>query len=146
MNDHFNENRELDIQHFEWFLPSPPKPVFTIVVSDEKGISLNSKLCEYIPRQLKIGISQDGKNLGLLEIEEKGYLVLKNGKIKGPELVRSLKTRGIPLPANYIVEQKDDLWLATFVNTNPVSLMPRKTPKKPRKNGLRTMLPKKEND
>ncbi|MNV37890.1 hypothetical protein D3C71_1294240 [compost metagenome] len=146
MNNHFNENQEFDIQQFEWLLPSPPKPIFTIVVSDEKGFCLNSKLCEFIPRQLTIGISRDGKSIGLLEIEEKGYHVLKNGKIKGPELVRSLKTRGISLPANYIVDQKDDLWLATLVHTKPVSLTPRKTPKKPRKNGLRAMLPKKDNE
>ncbi|MGW9530241.1 hypothetical protein ACWHAM_21345 [Paenibacillus terrae] len=144
MSDHFNENQEFGIHQFEWFLPSPPKPVFSIIVSNEKGFCLNSKLCEYIPKQLTVGISSDGKNIGLLEIAEKGYHVPKNGKIKGPELVCSIETRGISLPANYIVEKKGDLWFATLVPTKPVPFTPRKTPKKPRKNGLRAMLPKKD--
>ncbi|MGO4950519.1 MULTISPECIES: hypothetical protein [Paenibacillus] len=144
MSNHFNENQEFDIQKFEWFLPSPSKPVLSIVVSKDKGFCLNSKLCEYFSKEITVGISPDGKNIGLLEIPEKGYHVLKNGKIKGPELVHSIEIRGISLPANYIVEKKDDLWLATLVPTKPIPSTPRKTPKNPRKNGLRAMLPKKD--
>lgn len=146
MSDHFNKNQEFDFNQFEWFLPSPPKPFFSIIVSNEKGFCLNSKLYEYIPKKLTVGISPDGRNIGLLENAENGYQVLKNGRIKGkgPELVRSIEARGISLPANYIVENKDDLWLATLVPAKPVPSIPRKTPKKPRKNGLRDMLPKKD--
>ena len=144
MIENFNGNQEFDLHQFEWFLPSPSKPVFSIIVSNEKGFCLNSKLYEFIPKQLTVGISSDGKNIGLLGIAEKGYHVLKNGKIKDLELIRSIEERGISFPANYIVEKKDDLWFATLVPPKQVPPTPVKTPKKPRKNGLRNMLPKKD--
>ncbi|CQR51563.1 hypothetical protein [Paenibacillus riograndensis] len=144
MSDLFNENKEFDIHELEWFLPSPPKPIFSIIVSNEKGFCLNSKLNEFIPKQLTVGISPDGKHIGLKTIAEKGYQVLKNGKIKDPELLHLIETRGISLPASYIVRKEEDLWLATLVPSKPVSPTPRKTPRNPRKNGLRDMLPKKD--
>lgn len=144
MSDDFNENQKFDILQLEWFLPSPSKPVFSIIVSNEKGFCLNSKLYEFIPKQLTVGISSDGKNIGLLGIAEKGYHVLKNGKIKDLKLIKLIEERGISFPANYIVEKEDDLWVATLVPPKQVPLTPQKTPKKPRKNGLRNMLPKKD--
>ncbi|GGF67032.1 hypothetical protein GCM10010912_10000 [Paenibacillus albidus] len=143
MSDHFNENQGFDIHQFEWFLPSPPKPFFSIIVSNEKGFCLNSKLNEVIPKQLTIGISADGRSIGLLAIAEKGYQVLKNGKIKDPELVGLFETRGISLPASYRVEKIEEYWYAKLVPSKPEPLASRKTPKNPRKNGLRDMLPKK---
>ncbi|KAA9002387.1 hypothetical protein F4V43_13275 [Paenibacillus spiritus] len=143
MNDDFNRKEKFDIYQLEWFLPSPSKPVFSISVSNEKGFCLNSKLYEFIPKQLTIGISSDGKNIGLLGIAEKGYHVLKNGKIKDLELVKVIEKRGISFPASYTVEKKDDLWFATLVPPKQVPLTPQNTPKKPRKSGLRNMLPNK---
>ncbi|AIQ61972.1 hypothetical protein PSTEL_01370 [Paenibacillus stellifer] len=143
MSDDFKDQGS-DIQQLEWFLPGPPKPVFSINVSNEKGFCLNSKLYEFIPKQLTVGISSDGKIIGLLGIAEKGYQVLKNGKIKDHELIRQIEKRGISFPANYIVEKKDDIWFAALVPPKQVPLTPQKTPKKPRKNGLRNMLPKKD--
>ncbi len=137
MSGHYSENE------FDWFLPTPPKPVFSITISDEKSFNLNGKLSEKIPRYIKIGISSDGTKLGLLE-ETKGFRVPKNGVIKAWKLIDEIKTRGIFLPARYLVENIDGFWIATLVPPTPAPTTPKKTPNKPRKNGLKAMLPKKE--
>ncbi len=78
----------------------------------------------------------------MAEVPEKGYRVPKNGMIKDPHLVQLIEKRGIRLPASYLVEKMDELWLATLVPSTPAPTTLRKTPKNPRKNGLRAMLPK----
>lgn len=128
---------------FDWFLPTPPKQVFSITIPDEKNINLNAKLCEIIPEYIKIGINLDGTKLGLLE-EKKGFHVPRNGRIKAENLIDKIKERGIRLPARYLVDNINGFWIATLVPPTPVSAIPKNTPSKPRKNGLKAMLPKKE--
>lgn len=128
---------------FDWFLPIPPKPVFSITIPDEKSINLNARLCECIPKCIKIGINLDGTKLGLLE-ETKGFRVPQNGRIRAERLIDEIIVRGIRLPARYLVDNIDGFWMATLVPTTPVPTIPKKTPNKPRQNGLKTMLPKKE--
>lgn len=128
---------------FSWYLPTPPKPVLSITIPDEKSINLNGRLREIVPNRLKIGVNMDGTKLGLLE-EQKGFHIPKNGMIKAQDVIHDITLRGISLPARYIVENIDDLWVATLVPTIPAPTTPKKTPNKPRLNGLKAMLPKNE--
>ncbi|MNW51344.1 hypothetical protein D3C74_288280 [compost metagenome] len=137
MTEYYSENE------FDWFLPTPPKPVFLITISDEKSINLNGKLCESIPSKIRIGINIDGTKLGLLE-ETKGFRVPRNGRVKAGELIDQIKARGVRLPARYLAENINGIWIATLVPPTSLPTIPKKTPNKPRVNGLKTMLPKKE--
>lgn len=143
MNNLFDKNEQIDVSHFEWFLPSPPRPVLALTVYSGGEICFNGKLCEYVPKQLRIGVNRDGKILGLAGCSEKGYRVPKNGRIKDPNLVKVIEKRGIVLPAKYIVENKNDIWIATIITPTPLTTVG-KTPKKPRQNSLKSMLPKKK--
>lgn len=146
MIDHFNEKPrpEFDENQFEWFLPGPPKPVLLLSVSKEKGVYLNSKLRKCIPKQITVGIKEDGVEIILREMPEKGFQVLKNGRIKGPELTEIIESRGVSLPASYTVEEKDNLWFATLIPTKTAPSPSRKTPSKPRKKGLQDMISTKD--
>lgn len=128
---------------FDWFLPAPPKKNFSITITDEKSFNLNSKLCESISKFIKIGINLDGTIIGLLEDEE-GFRVPKNGRIIAESLIDSIRGRGIRLPARYLVENTDGTWIAKLVPKTPVPTTSKKMPNKPRLNGLKAMLPKKE--
>ncbi|MCA1292267.1 hypothetical protein LBW89_04435 [Paenibacillus sp. alder61] len=128
---------------FDWFLPTPPKKILSITIPDEKNFNLNAKLCESIPKFIKIGVNSDGTMLGLLE-DIKGFGVPKNGRIKAESLIERITERGIRLPARYLVENMDGIWIAKLVPPTPIPAIPKKTPKKPRLNGLKAMLPKKE--
>lgn len=44
---------------FDWFLPTSPKTVLTITISDEKSINLNRRLCESMPSNLRIEIKTE---------------------------------------------------------------------------------------
>jgi len=139
-----NENKTLDFHQFEWYLPTPPEPLLLITISSENVICLNRKLCEYVPKQIQIGINMDGTRLGLAGISDKGYRVPKNGMIKDDRLVQRIKQRGVRLPARYLVEEKEGIWLGTLIPSTPAPPTIGKTPKKPRKQGLKAMLPKQE--
>lgn len=78
------------------------------------------------------------------ERAENGFQVLKNGRIKAPELNEIIESRGVSLPASYTVEEKNNLWFATLIPTKTAPPPSRSTPKKPRKNGLQDMISKKE--
>lgn len=81
--------------------------------------------------------------LGLLE-DAKGFGVPKNGRIKAESLIERITERGIRIPARYLVEDTDGIWIAKLVPPTPFPPTPKKTPNKPRLNGLKAMLPKKE--
>ncbi|WP_018751814.1 hypothetical protein [Paenibacillus sanguinis] len=145
MINYINEKQgpEFDESQFDWFLPGPPKPVLLLNVSKERGIYLNSKLCECVPKRITIAIKKDGVEILLKEMPEKGFQVLKNGKIKASELLEIIRRRGVSLPASYTVEEKENLWFAKLIPT--ITPLPsRKTPNKPRKNGLQDMISKKD--
>ncbi|WP_334074100.1 hypothetical protein [Paenibacillus sp. A14] len=137
-------NEEDRYSAYDWILPIPPKPIFSITVSDEKGFCINEKLRRNIPERIKVGITSDGSEIGILEETEKGYRVPKNGTIKDWNLVQEIKTRGVNLPARYLVEKIDEFWQASLTPQILPTTPPKKIPKKPRKNGLKAMLPKKE--
>jgi len=128
---------------FEWFLPTPPKRVFSITIPDEKNFNLNTNLCESVPKCIKIGINFNGTKLGLLE-ETKGFNVPKNGRVIAENVIHKIKEHGIRLPARYLVDNINGFWIATLVPPTPASAIPKKTPNKPRLNGLKAMLPKEE--
>lgn len=143
MNNRFDQDEQIETHNFEWFLPSPPKPVLILTVFNDGVIRLNGKLCEEIPKTLKIGVDVDGKTLGLVECSEKGYRIPKNGRVKDINLVKAIEKRGVSLPAKYMVEKVNDLWVARIVPPIPITKVG-STPKKPRRNGLKTMLPKRD--
>lgn len=144
MDDRFDQNEQLELHQFEWFSPSPPKPVLVLTVSSEGDICLNGKLCELVPKQFRLGINPDGRILGLTKCSENGYRVPKNGKVKDKSkvIIKALEKRGISLPARYIVENEKELWIAKIVSPTPRTSIGN-TPKKPRQNGLKAMLPNK---
>lgn len=143
--DTFSTRNEEDIYaKFDWFWPTPPKPTFSITVSDEKGVYINEKLCRNIPKKIKIGVAKDGTKIGIVEDSENGYRVPKNGNIKAWDVVQAIKARGVNLPARYLVEKIDGFCQASLTPKILPTTPPKKIPKKPRKNGLKTMLPKKE--
>ncbi|MFE4573345.1 hypothetical protein [Paenibacillus chitinolyticus] len=144
MNDRFENNVEIELPQFEWFLPRPPKPVLSITISKEKTIIFNKSLCENIPQKIKIGVNSDGTRLGLIGFPEAGYRIPKNGIVRDEYLVHCIEERGVRLPVRYSVEKIDELWLATLIPSTPAPTAPRATPKKPRTNGLKAMLPKKK--
>jgi hypothetical protein len=129
---------------FEWFLPIPRRPILAITITNEKFINLNQKLCSQVAKYITIGISSDGKKIGLKEVAG-GYFVPKNGVIKDPRLVLQIKSRGVQLPANYLVEKADGCWIAILVPPEFSPTFPKKTPIRPRKTGLKDMLPTKVN-
>lgn len=137
MNGKYSESE------FSWHLPTPPKPVLSITIQDEKSFNLNGRLSEIIPKNIKIGVNLDGTELGMLA-EIKGFRVPKNGRIKAEKLIYDITSRGISLPARYLVENIDGFWIARLVTSTPSPTTSKKTPKKPRINGLKAMLPKKE--
>lgn len=140
MKDQSTGNSPTDFLDFEWFLPAPRKSEFVITVNNTKSFNLNQRLCSKIWKQIQIGITSDGKTLCLKEKPENGFFVPKSGSIKDSVLINEIKSRGISLPARYIAERKGDYWFATIVPavTSPAQL--KKTPKKPRKNGLKCIL------
>lgn len=138
-------NDTINISEFEWFLPSPRKPILAITIPNDNCFNLNQNLCIQIPKHIRIGLSSDGKRLALKEETEEGYFVPKSGGIKDSVLVQEIKTRGVRLPANYLVESINEYWVATLVPPISSPTLPKKTPKRPRTNGLKDMLPAKAN-
>lgn len=128
---------------FKWFIPTPPKPVFSITVLDERNISINGRLCGKLPQCIQMGTSSDGTKIALME-EVEGFNVPKNGRVKAEELINQIRVLGIQIPAKYLVDKIDDFWIGSLVPPTPVKVTPKKTPRNPRLNGLKTMLPKKE--
>lgn len=74
---------------------------------------------------------------------EQGYRVPKNGRIKDLRLVKAIEQRGVSLPAKYIVEKINEMWIASIIPGAPIKSVG-KTPKKPRRNGLKAMIPKQD--
>lgn len=134
---------EYSESEFEWFLPTPPKRVYSITITDEKNFNLNAKLREIVPKCIKIGINSNGTELSLLE-ETKGFNVPKNGRIIAENVIDKIKEHGIRLPARYLVDDINGFWIAKLVPPIPTPAIPKKTPKKPRLNGLKAMLPREE--
>ena len=89
----------------------------------------------------KIGINFNGTKLGLLGVNT-GFNVPKNGRIIAENVIDKIKEHGIRLPARYLVDNINGFWIATLVPPTPVPAIPKKTPNKPRLNGLKAMLPK----
>lgn len=137
-------NGEDSNSEFDWFVPAPLKPTLSITVSDERGLCMNEKLCRNIPGKIKIGLTSDGTKIGISEESENGYRVPKNGVIKDWRLVQEIKTRGINLPAKYLAEKIDGIWQALLTPQTVPITPPKKIPNKPRKNGLKAMLPRTE--
>ena len=52
-----------------------------------------------VPKQIKIGVSADGKTLRIQEEPEEGYKLPKSGSITDHILIDAIKKRGICLPA-----------------------------------------------
>jgi hypothetical protein len=138
-----NGNETISLDQFEWFFPVPPKPVFTITVTNERNICLSRQLCESVPSKLRIGIDKDGIRLGLVGDDAGGYRVPKSGVIKDARVVQVLQTRGIPTPARYLAEKVNDYWIATLIPSSAVPTQIKKTPRNPRKHGLGAMIQKK---
>jgi hypothetical protein len=134
------EEESMDFSRFKWFLPAPREAKFAISIPNEKCFNLNQKLYAEISKRIAVGVSTDGKTLCIKE-DEQGYKVPKSGSIKDGVLVGDIKNRGIRLPARYFVEKKSDCWIATLGPYASPSSVPKKFPKKPRKKGLKDMLP-----
>jgi hypothetical protein len=122
-------------------LPAQKKIEFAITIPNNNCFNLSQRLIEAVQKKITIGVSSDGKTLALKEDIEKGYNVPKSGVIKASNVIDAIKTRGIRLPAHYLVRKEDDFWVAALIPPVKSPSLPKKTPKKPRVNGLSTMLP-----
>lgn len=100
-----------------------------------------------MPKSIAIGVTSDGKKIGIRKITEaeNGFKILKNGIIKDINLIDTIKKRGIKLPARYLVEKKENLWIGTLISSVVSAHLPKKIPSKARKAGLESMI-KKEGD
>lgn len=138
---------QLDSLEFEWFFPTPPKPELAITIPNDKCLNLNQNLYGQIQESIVIGLTSDGKKIGLRKVTETetGFQILKSGTIKDINLIDTIKKRGIKLPARYLVEQKENLWIGTLISPAVSAHLPKKTPPKVRKTGLEAMI-KKESD
>lgn len=135
---------QVDSLEFDWFFPTPPRPDLTITIPNDKCFNLNQNLYGQMPESIVIGVTSDGKNIGIRKVtdSENGFQILKSGTIKDTNLIDTIKKRGIKLPARYLVEQKENLWVGTLISPAISAHLPKKTPPKVRKTGLEAMIKK----
>ncbi|MEK8127691.1 hypothetical protein WMW72_07140 [Paenibacillus filicis] len=144
MNGRSVESNPTGYVDFEWFLPTERKKEFVITVTSANSFSVNQTLREQLWKRITIGVGPGGRELCFKEQPE-GFFVPKNGNIKAHFVSNEIKRRGINLPARYIAEREGDCWIAII---EPIAESPaqnKKTPKKPRKNGLKSLLLEEEN-
>lgn len=141
MNTRISLESPTKFPDIEWFLPERKKLEYAITIPNDNCLHLNTHLRVQIPKHITIGVSEDGKTLWLEEKAEGGYSISKSGTIKASNLIDAIKARGIGLPARYVTTECDNCWTVTLVSPVSPSNLPKKTPKKPRINGLKTMLP-----
>lgn len=113
---------------FTWFSPTP-KTTLSISIPNENSFNLNPKLMEQMPSYIEIGVSSDGRVLGIREKPDTGYKLPKSGSVKAKELICFLVSAGVRLPAKYIVTNEGDCWKAVLVK--PSSPIPTVNTKKP---------------
>ena len=141
MNNRIPTENSGRFPEIEWFLPRPQKVEYAINIPNDNCFNLNAKLRVQMPEQITLGVGANGKTLWIKEKAEEGYKIPKSGVIKASNLIDAIKIRGISLPARYLTEREGDCWVATLVPSVSPLPLPKKTPKKPRINGLKTMLP-----
>jgi hypothetical protein len=140
MNNRTPNNEDISISDFDWFLPSPKKVVYAIAIPNDTCFNLNQRLTQKLPKMITIGINSDAKTLCIKKEPDKGFSVPKSGTIKDNVLINTIKSRGIRLPAHYSAESKGEYWIASLVPPISSPILPKKTPSKPRTNGLNAML------
>lgn len=131
---------DIDFNKFRWFSPRQ-KNGLSITIPNALSINLNPRLAETVQVQIEIGI--DGPHTLCLRPSETGYKVPKSGSIHTCDVIATLITLGLSLPAKYAVTREDSCWLATLEpQAVPIASNPAKIPHKPRVKGLDRLMDK----
>lgn len=123
---------------FDWFIPREKKKI-SITIPNTSSFNLNSELVQTMPDRIAIGIK--GIDTICIRQDDNGYKVPKNGSIKTREMIATLISNGLSLPAKYAVTSNDSWWIATLESTSqPIVIQPSKVSPKPRKRGLNKLI------
>ncbi len=128
----------INFTEFTWFSPKP-KITLAVTIPNQDVLNLNSKLMEQMPKYVVIGAKDAGRILCIREQANTGYRLPKSGTVKGRDLIESLVSMGVRIPARYTAIKEDDCWIATLDKPMLPKVNMKKPPRKPKKDDLQSL-------
>lgn len=100
-------------------------------------------LREKLPKTMRILCSEDGCKIAIRESgNPQAFTLKKDGTFRAGNLHDVLTRVGVPLPCRYEMTENGDMWIGTLMPAPPPAPKPDKAATKPRKTGLKDMMPK----
>lgn len=128
----------------EFFEYWPKRESLTPVLSiSEQGFATVSKpLRDELGRKVILLATNDEQKIAIKPTENKqAFTIPKSGSIKAASFMRGLIAAGVTFPARYEFIRAGEYWIGTRVPVQSSAPLPDKAANKPRKRGLKDMLP-----
>lgn len=127
------------------FLAYRPEKVASVPalnISAQGTPTFNKLMRDVLQRKIMFFATKDGERIAIQNTEDaQAFTVPANGSIKAPSFIRGLAAAGVTFPARYEMVQDGPYWIGTRVPVQPTTPLPDKAVNKPRKKGLKDMLP-----
>lgn len=136
--------QHITIGGVEFLAYRPEKSASTpaLNISTNGTPTFNKPMREALGRKILFFAANDGHKVAVQTTEdEQSFTVPSSGSIKAPGFVQALQAAGVVFPTRYEFYQEGAYWIGSRVTSPPVTPRPEKAAGKPRKRGLKEMLP-----
>ncbi len=125
------------------YRPEKAADVPAVTINAGGTVTMNMRLRNELGSMVVLAGTADGQKVALRTAEnEKACKIPKSCAIKAQKFVQALASAGVSFPARYTFEQVSDYWVGSLAPIQEVRPKSGVAEQKPRKKGLKDMLPK----